>query len=70
MNPPYGWPQDAVDGILLALMAGGFVRASRRAQPVPVKGIIQTQIGVLDFYSEGVTISAPQRTQLRAKDYL
>ena len=26
---PYGWPQDAVDGALLALLAGGFLKASR-----------------------------------------
>ena len=43
---PFGWPQDAVDGLLLALLAGGFVRASRNGQPVPVKGLAQGQIGV------------------------
>ena len=65
MNPPYGWPQDAVDGILLALLAGGFLRAGRNGQPVGAKGMAQSQIGVTDFYSEGVTISAGQRIAVR-----
>lgn len=65
MGPRYGWPQDAVDGVLLALVAGGFVRATRNGQPINIKGIVQSQIGVIDFFSEGVTISAVQRIQVR-----
>ena len=26
LNPPYGWSRDTVDGALLALLAGGFLR--------------------------------------------
>ncbi|MFC2065263.1 BREX system P-loop protein BrxC, partial [Chloroflexota bacterium] len=65
MGPPFGWPQDAVDGCLLALMAGGFVRASKNGSIVPVKGFNQSQIGVTNFYSEGITISALQRIAIR-----
>lgn len=65
MGPRYGWPQDAVDGALMALMVGGFVRAQKNGQPVGVKGFIQTQIGVSDFFSEGVTITAAQRLAVR-----
>lgn len=65
MGPPYGWPQDAVDGCILALMAGGFVRATKNGSPVPVKGFIQSQIGVTNFFSEGITISAIQRIAVR-----
>jgi len=54
MGDGYGWPQDAVDGALLVLVANGFVRAARNAQPLAVKEIVQSQIGVVDFYSEGV----------------
>lgn len=61
----YGWPQDAVDGALLALVAGGFVRATQNSQPVSVKQIIQSQIGITQFYSEGVTITVSQRIAVR-----
>ena len=66
MGPPYGWPQDAVDGALLTLVAGGFVRASRNGAPVAAKDIAQSGIGVLDFYSEGQDpLTAGQRLELR-----
>src|SRR6266702_5598817 len=32
MGAGYGWPQDAVDGALLCLVAGGFVRATKTAR--------------------------------------
>jgi hypothetical protein len=66
MAPPYGWPQDAVDGALLALLAGGFLRAAKNGQPVPVKGFIQSQIGVTSFQNEGVNVSRIQLIELRA----
>jgi hypothetical protein len=65
MGAGYGWPQDAVDGILLCLVAGGFVRATRNSQPVNVKQLTVQQIGLTDFYSEGVTISGGQRIAVR-----
>jgi hypothetical protein len=61
----YGWPQDAVDGALLALMAAGFVRAEKNKQAQTVKQINQSQIGVLDFFNEGVTVTAIQRIGVR-----
>ena len=62
----YGWPQDAVDGALLCLVAGGFVRASRNSQTVGAKQITGQQFGITDFYSEGVTVSSSQRISVRA----
>src|SRR5207302_1901962 len=56
----------AVDGSLLALLAGGFLRASRNSQPVQVRGVIQSQIGPMEFFSEGVTVSAIQRVGIRS----
>ena len=61
----YGWPKDAVDGALLALLASGFVRATQRGQPMTAKQIIQSQIGITQFYDEGVTITAIQRIAVR-----
>lgn len=65
MGVGYGWPQDAVDGSLLALVAAGFVRSSRNGQPIPVKEIAQSQIGVIDFVTEGVTVTTSQRIAVR-----
>lgn len=48
----YGWPQDAVDGALLVLVGGGFVSASKGGQPLGVKSIVQSQIGIVDFYNQ------------------
>ncbi|MBI3964486.1 MAG: BREX system P-loop protein BrxC [Chloroflexi bacterium] len=64
-GPGYGWPQDAVDGVLLALLGAGFVRAVRAGQPVTAKQVTQGQIGVTDFASEGVTVSVGQRIGIR-----
>lgn len=65
MGAGYGWPQDAVDGTLLALTTAGFVRATRNGQPASAKEIPQGQIGVVDFAREGVTVSAAQRLAVR-----
>ncbi len=61
----YGWPQDAVDGTLLVLITSGLVRAAKNGQPLGVKQIAQAQIGVIDFYSEGKTVTTPQRLAVR-----
>ncbi len=61
----YGWPQDAVDGTLLCLVAGGFVRAMKNSQPLSVKQITVQQIGSIDFYSEGTAVSVIQRVGIR-----
>src|SRR2546423_13880152 len=65
MGSGYGWPQDAVDGALLCLVAGGFVRATKNNQAISVKQITVPQIGMTDFYSEGITVSSIQRIGIR-----
>jgi len=65
MGAGYGWPKDAVDGALLALLAGNHLRASRNSQPVTVKALSQSQIGALHFEAEDVTLTAMQRLQVR-----
>lgn len=62
---PYGWPQDAVDGLLLALLSGGLLRAARNGVAQAAKGLGQGQIGVTDFYSEGIIITMAQRIAVR-----
>ncbi len=61
----YGWPQDAIDGALLALVGGGFVHASRNHQPVRLADLQRSQIGQTEFASEGVAITARQKIDVR-----
>jgi hypothetical protein len=65
MGAGYGWPQDAVDGALLSLVASGFVRATRNGQLISVKQITVQQLGLTDFYSEGITVSVGQKIGIR-----
>ena len=64
-DPPFGWSRDAVDGALLALLSGGFLRAARNGQPITTKDLNQQQIGVADFFREGIVVSAAQRIEVR-----
>jgi hypothetical protein len=62
----YGWPQDAVDGILLALLNAGLISATNKSgQPVTARQIPQSQIGVTIFRREGFVVKTLQRIQLR-----
>ena len=61
----YGWPQDAIDGSLLALVAGGYVRAEKNGQSLPAKQMTHTNIGILDFHNEEKVVSAIQRITVR-----
>src|SRR5581483_1889778 len=63
--PPYGWPQDAIDGALLALLAAGFLRATRAGQPQAAKQLDRSHISSTEFVSEGATVSAMQRLAVR-----
>ena len=47
--PPYGWPQDAIDGSLLALVADGKVLARYNGEPVTAAKLPQNVIGSADF---------------------
>ena len=64
-DPPYGWSRDTVDGALLALLAGGLLRATRSGEMVTAKGMTQQQIGVTEFFTEGVIVSIVQRIEVR-----
>jgi hypothetical protein len=66
MGVGYGWPQDAVDGILLTLLNASFIGATDKSgQPVSAKGLPQSQIGVTTFRRERYVLTAIQRIQLR-----
>jgi hypothetical protein len=61
----YGWPQDAVDGALFALLAGGLIAAIQNQKQMDIKDLDKTQINTTEFRAVVVIITALQRIQLR-----
>lgn len=61
---PYGWPQDAIDGALLALVADGKLRARYDGRPVSAKDLTQPNISRAEFRVEEVMLTAAQRLEL------
>jgi len=61
----YGWPQDAIDGSLLALLATGHIRATLNGKPLEVTELERTKIRSTDFRVEIATVSAKQRIAVR-----
>jgi hypothetical protein len=52
-DAPFGWPKDAIDGALLALLASGNIRAERDGHPVEgPKELPATQVGKATFFKE------------------
>lgn len=65
-DPPYGWPKDAIDGALLALVANGNIRAERDGQKIgSAKELPATQIGKATFYKEDEPPSTSERMAVR-----
>ena len=62
---PYGWPQDAVDGALLALLGGGFLKVTRNGIPTKATGLNRQQLGTAEFAREGITVSANHKIAVR-----
>ena len=65
-GPGYGWQDDAINGAIFVLMAADMVKARRNHQPVPVKELVPTQVGITDFYGEEILITALQRIRVRS----
>ena len=63
--PPFGWPQDAIDAVLIALHRGGHLRATRNGQPVPADALDQAGIKAAEFRPEKVRLVTSQRIALR-----
>ncbi len=63
-EPPFGWPQDAVDGALFALLAAGRIRATLQGQPAGVS-LDRTKIGIAEFRLEEDLVTTAQKIALR-----
>ena len=63
---PFGWPQDAIDGALFALVASGNLRATVAGGAVNAQTLPQNQVGVATFYVDDPAPTVQQRLDLKA----
>jgi hypothetical protein len=60
--PPYGWPQDAVDGALTALANGGQIRVTGEdGKPASLPDLPRAKIGPCTFRTETTIVTVGQR---------
>ena len=64
-DSPYGWPQDAIDGALIALHACGHLMARHSGSALAAGQLDQGKVGRAEFRVETDTLSAQQKIQLR-----
>jgi hypothetical protein len=65
-DPPYGWPRDAIDGSLYALLTTGHVRATDAAGgAVDAKSLDRSKLTQASFRLESITISTVQFIKIR-----
>jgi hypothetical protein len=65
-GPPFGWPKDAINGAILALLAAGHILAKQDGKPLNgPKELPQTQIGKVTLYREDDPPTKPQQLAVR-----
>ena len=65
-SPPFGWPQDAIDGALFVTLVAGNLRATVNGQPAQAQTLPQNQVGVASFYVDVPPLNVQQRLDLKA----
>ena len=64
--PPFGWPRDAIDGALYALLAAGHLKATDAAsKPVDAKNLDRAKLTQAHFQRESINITPPQLIKIR-----
>lgn len=65
--PPYGWPRDAIDGGLYALLATGHIKATDAAsRPVDAKSLDRTKLTQAAFQRESINITPVHLIKIRS----
>lgn len=65
-EPEFGWPRDAIDGGLLALLATGHLRAiDSGGRAMSAKNFERNKLAQITFQRESTTISAVERLKVR-----
>ena len=62
---PYGWPQDAVDGGIIALHTGAHLLARYNGQALAVGQLDPNNISKTEFRTESVILTGPDKLKLR-----
>jgi hypothetical protein len=62
---PFGWPQDAIDAMLVVLVQSGHLRAEKNAKPVSAAALDGTVIAKASFASEAVVLTTTDKIALR-----
>jgi hypothetical protein len=62
---PFGWPQDAIDAVLIALHRSNHLRVTKNGQAVPLGALDQGSIKSAEFRPEKVRLTTKQRIELR-----
>jgi hypothetical protein len=65
--PPFGWPRDAIDGALYALLAAGHLKSTdSSSKAVDAKSLDRAKLTQASFQRESVNISPPQFIKIRS----
>ncbi len=64
-RPEFGWPQDALHGAMVALVACGKLIAREGTRQVPAAELDQTRLSKVSFRCETVVLSTEQKLRLR-----
>ena len=62
---PYGWPQDAIDGVLTTLLASNHLSARINGKPLPLGEVDQKKLGHAAFRVESPVLTAVQKLAIR-----
>ena len=63
--PPYGWPQDAIDGVLTTLLASNHLSARINGNPLSLAEVDQKKLGQAAFRTESPVLTAVQKLAIR-----
>lgn len=61
----YGWPQDAIDGVLTTLLASNHLSARINGNPLPLAEVDQKKLGQAIFRTESPVLTATQKLAIR-----
>lgn len=65
--PPFGWPRDAIDGALYALLAAGHIKATdASSKAVDAKSLDRAKLTQTSFQRESVNITPSQLIKIRS----
>ncbi len=63
--PPYGWPQDAIDGVLTTLLASSHLSARINGTRLSLAEVDQKKLGQASFRTESPVLTALEKLAIR-----